>query len=148
MSQLSKFTSDIKEYYPPYLLLFLSNLFTCIFMVFSGYFFNGATFDFNSQWGVFALFSDAHFTNFLYMSIVLTMGTFISFVMVAKIFTDPVVPAIAMTLEPIFSTVLFHFAGVQTIPGSFACFGYLLITPGIITILIGNCLQTRTKSQN
>lgn len=98
MSQFSKLTTDIKEYYPPYLLLWLNNLFTCIFMVFSAFFFNGATFDFNSQWGVFALFTDAHFTNFLYLSIVLTMGTFVSFVMVAKIFPDPVIPAIAMTL--------------------------------------------------
>lgn len=67
-------------------------------MVFSGYFFNGATFDFDSKWGVFALFTNAHFTNFLYMSFVLSMGTFISFVMVSKIFPDPIVPAIAMTL--------------------------------------------------
>lgn len=98
MSQLSKFTSDIKEYYPPYLLLFLNNLFTCIFMIFSAYFFNGATFDFNSQWGVFALFSDKHFTNFLYMSLLLDMGVFISFVMVTKIFPDPIVPALALTM--------------------------------------------------
>lgn len=67
-------------------------------MVFSAYFFNGATFDFDSKWGVFVLFTNAHFTNFLYMSIVLSMGTFISFVMVSKIFPDPIVPAIAMTL--------------------------------------------------
>jgi len=98
MSQLSKFTSDIKEYYPPFLSLFLNNFFTCIFMAFSGYFFNGATFDFNSQWGVFALFTSAHFTNFLFMSIVLTMGTFNSFILVTKIFNDSAVLAIAMTL--------------------------------------------------
>ena len=63
------------------------------------------------------------------MSILLGMGVFISFVMVSKIFTDPVVPALAMTLEPIISTVLFHVVGVQTMPGAYACFGYLLIIP-------------------
>lgn len=67
-------------------------------MIFSAYFFNGATFDFNSQWGVFALFSDKHFTNFLYMSLLLDMGVFISFVMVTKIFPDPIVPALALTM--------------------------------------------------
>ncbi len=116
-------------------------------MVFSAYFFNGATFDFNSQWGVFALLTTAHFTNFLYMSLVLTMGTFIAFVMVVKIFNDPVVPAIAMTLEPILSTPLFHLAGVQTIPGPYACFGYMLITPSMIAIISGNCLETRNKAK-
>lgn len=98
MSQLSKQTSDLKEYYPPYLSMFLSNIFTCIFVIFSAYYFNGATFDFNSKWGVFALFTYEHFTNFLYMSILLGMGVFISFVMVSKMFPDPIVPALAMTL--------------------------------------------------
>ncbi len=116
-------------------------------MVFSAYFFNGATFDFNSQWGVFALLTTAHFTNFLYMSLVLTMGTFIAFVMVIKIFNDPIVPAIAMALEPILSTPLFHLAGVQTIPGPYACFGYMLITPSMIAIISGNCLDTRNKAK-
>lgn len=80
------------------------------------------------------------------MSILLGMGVFISFVMVSKMFPDPIVPALAMTLEPIISTVLFHIVGVQTMPGPFACFGYLLIIPGIIVILVGNCLFTRGKA--
>lgn len=30
-------------------------------------------------------------------------------------------------------------------PGAFACMGYALITPGVIIILVGNCLFTRKK---
>ena len=146
MAQLQKYTADLKEYYPPYLSMFLNNCFTCIFVIFSAFFFNGASFDFDSKWGIFALFSDEHFGAFLYMSILLCMGVFISFVMVSKMFPDPIVPALAMTLEPIISTVLFHLVGVQTMPGSFACFGYLLIVPGIIVILVGNCFFTRRKT--
>ena len=145
MSQLSKQTSDLKEYYPPYLSMFLNNLFTCIFVIFSAFFFIGITFDFDTQWGVFALFTDSHFSNFLYMSILLGMGVFISFVMVSRMFPDPIVPALAMTLEPIISTVLFHAVGVQTMPGPHACFGFMLIVPGVIVILLGNCLFTRKK---
>lgn len=148
MSQLSKQTSDLKEYYPPYLSMFLNNLFTCIFVIFSAFFFNGITFDFDTQWGVFALFTDSHFSNFLYMSILLGMGVFISFVMVSRMFPDPIVPALAMTLEPIISTVLFHAVGVQTMPGPYACFGFMLIVPGVIVILLGNCLFTRKKEHD
>ena len=145
MSELSKQTSDLKSYYPPYLSMFLNNVFTCVIVIFSAFFFNGTTFDFNTSWGVFALFTHAHFSNFLYMSIVLGMGVFISSVMVSKMFPDPIVPALAMTLEPIISTILFQMVGVQTMPGSFACMGYALIIPGVIVILGGNCLFTRRK---
>ena len=82
------------------------------------------------------------------MSIVLGLGVFISLVMVSKLFPDPIVPALAMTLEPIISTVLFYFVGVQTLPGPFACLGYILIIPGIIVILIGNCLFTRSNDHS
>lgn len=57
MSQLSKQTSDLKVFYPPYLAMLLNNILTCIFCVFSAFFFNGITFDFNSQFGVFGLFT-------------------------------------------------------------------------------------------
>jgi hypothetical protein len=67
-------------------------------MIFSAYFFNGATFDTNSQWGVFALFSAIHFTNFLYLAILLGMNVFVTFSLISKLFPDPVIIAIAMTM--------------------------------------------------
>ena len=67
-------------------------------MIFSAYFFNGATFDANSQWGVFALFTSTHFSNFLLLATLLGMSVFISFSLVSKLFPDPVVIAIAMTM--------------------------------------------------
>ena len=30
-------------------------------------------------------------------------------------------------------------------PGSYACMGYAFIIPGVIVILVGNCLFTRKK---
>lgn len=67
-------------------------------MIFSAFFFNGATFDANSMWGVFALFTTAHFTNFLLLATLLGASVFISFSLVSKLFSDPVVIAIAMTM--------------------------------------------------
>ena len=43
-------------------------------------------------------------------------------------------------------TLLFHLVGVQRMPSAFACMGYVLIVPGVIVILIGNCLFTRTTN--
>ncbi len=78
------------------------------------------------------------------MSIVLGMGVFISLVMISKMFVDPIIPAIAMTLEPIISTILWHIVGVQKMPGACACIGFTLIVPGLMTILIGHAFFTRT----
>ena len=79
------------------------------------------------------------------MSIVLGLGVFISLVMISKLFPDPIVPALAMTLEPIISTVLFQAVGVQTMPSAYACMGFILIIPGVMIILLGNCLFTRAN---
>lgn len=118
----------------------LNNFFTCIFMIFSAYFFNGATFNDDTEWGVFGLFTAKHFSNFLYLSILLGMSAFITLTLVSRLFPDPLIIAIAMTMEPIISTFLWHIVGVQTLPGPFTWIGYLLIIPGIIVILTGNCI--------
>jgi hypothetical protein len=37
--------------------------------------------------------------------------------------------------------------GIQNMPGSFAFVGYLLIVPGMMLILTGQCLFQRIKSK-
>ena len=86
MSKLSSLTADLKIYYPPYLSMFIVNLIISVFMVFSAYFFNGATFDTESKYGVFSIFSQTHFAGFMYMAIILCMGMLLSFVMISKLF--------------------------------------------------------------
>ena len=81
------------------------------------------------------------------MSIILCFGMFISFVLISKLFSDPIIPALAMTLDPILASFLVQIFGVQTMPNAFSFVGYLLIIPGLILILTGQCLyqQMRTK---
>ncbi len=57
MSNFSRYTADLKEYYPPYLSMLIINIFICINMCFAAYFFNGSTFDMDSFNGVFAIFT-------------------------------------------------------------------------------------------
>lgn len=96
----------MKSHYPPYLSMLLVNFFVSINMIFSTYFFNGLTFDADPRFGFFSLFSQEHFAGFLYMSIVLCFGMFVSFVLISKLFQDPILPALAMTLDPIIGTLL------------------------------------------
>lgn len=137
----------MKSHYPPYLSMLLVNLFMTINMAFSTYFFNGLTFDTDSQFGLFSIFSQAHFAGFMYMSIVLCFGMFVSFVLISKLFQDPILPALAMTLDPIIGTLLLEWFGVQTMPKAYSFIGYLFIVPGLLLILIGQCLYQRSKTQ-
>lgn len=57
ISKLSRYTSDMKSHYPPYLSMLLVNLFMTVNMAFSTYFFNGLTFDTNPRFGLFSIFS-------------------------------------------------------------------------------------------
>lgn len=49
---------DGKDCYPPYLSMMLTSLFVTLNLILAAYFFNGATFSFEEQWGVFSLFID------------------------------------------------------------------------------------------
>lgn len=42
----------------------------------------------------------------MYMAIVLGFGMFVSSVLISKLFPDPILPALAMTLEPAVATIL------------------------------------------
>jgi hypothetical protein len=116
MSKFSRYTSDMKSHYPPYLSMLLVNFFMCVNMAFSTYFFNGLTFDTDPQFGFFSIFSQVHFAGFMYMSIVLCFGMFVSYVLISKLFSDPILPALAMTLDPIIGTILLQWTGIQMMP--------------------------------
>lgn len=98
MSKFSVINADLKTHYPPFLSMLLVNFFICLNMSFVAYFLNGATFDLESRYGIFSIFTQKHFAGFMYMAIILCMGLVISFVMISKLFPDPLVPGLAMTL--------------------------------------------------
>jgi len=82
------------------------------------------------------------------MSIVLCFGMFVSFVLISKLFQDPILPALAMTLDPIIGTLLLELAGIQYMPKAYSFIGYLFIVPGLLLILIGQCLYQRSMNKN
>lgn len=96
MSMISRMNRDPKSYLPSNLSVLISNIFVSINMSLSGYFFNGATFDMDPVYGIFSIFSEKHFTGFLYMSIILGLGLFLSSVMITKIFDEKLTPTLAM----------------------------------------------------
>lgn len=147
MSKLSVFTADLRTFYPPYLSMLLVNSMVSINMAFSAFFFNGATFDYDPKYGIFSILSQKHFAGFLYMSIILCMGLIISFVLVSKLFPNPIVPSLVMTFEPGMSTLILEIAGVQVLPGSFAFIGYIFIIPGTFLILIGQWMFQREQKK-
>ena len=147
MSKSSQYTSDLKNYYPPFLSMLLVNTFNCIHMGLSSFFFQGCSFDFNSFFGIWSLFTDQHFAGFMYMAIILSLGQIISLVMVTRMFPDPIVPALAMTLEPFIATLILDLSNIQRLPGSFTMIGYLFLVPGLCLILVGQCLFQRISSK-
>ncbi len=98
MSQFSKYTSDMRSYYPPFLSMMLVNIFNVANLILIAFFFNGASFDFDPFWGIFSVLSDSHFISFMYMAIVLAFGQMVSVFLITKMFPDPIIPALAMTI--------------------------------------------------
>jgi hypothetical protein len=123
ISRFSQKTADLKTFYPPFLSMFLVNISVSIHVMLSAFYFNGATFDRDTNFGVFGLFTDVHFGGFLYMAVIVSMGTLISFNLIVKLFADPIIPALSMTLEPIFATFFLNLVSVQSMPGSFTIYG-------------------------
>ena len=62
-------------------------------------------------------------------------------------FPDPIIPALAMTLDPFIATLLVDVANIQKLPGSFTLIGYVFIVPGMCLILVGQCLYTRLSAK-
>lgn len=73
----------------------------------------------------------------MYMAIILCMGLVMSFVMISNLFPDPIVPSLALTFEPVISTLLIFVVGAQTLPPPMSFIGYIFIIPGNFLILIG-----------
>lgn len=82
------------------------------------------------------------------MAIVLAMGQLVTVVLVTRMFPDPIIPALALTLEPFMASFIAQLANIQNLPGDFSMMGYLFIFPGMLIILMGQCFYQRQKSYN
>lgn len=80
-------------------------------MAMSSYFLHGMSFIDSTFWGWFELFSSTHFSGFFYMSIILSLGNYISTLFISKLY-EPIIPAISACFEPSFSALLFPHTGV------------------------------------
>lgn len=81
------------------------------------------------------------------MAIILALGQIISLVMITRMFPDPIIPALAMTLEPFIASFILDITDVQRLPAGFTIIGYLLMVPGLCLILVGQCLFQRIASK-
>lgn len=147
MSQFSKFTSDMGTYFPPFLSMFIINGLNCIIMAFSSYFVNACDWNFDYFWGMWSIFSSLHFAGFMFMALMLSLGQIISLVLITKLFPDPIIPALIMTLDPFIASLIIDFLGVQKLPGNFSIVGYVFLVPGICLILVGQCLYNRISAK-
>jgi len=82
----------------------------------------------------------------MYMAIVLAFGQMVSVLMITRMFPDPIIPALAMTLEPFMACLIVHLANIQNLPGDFAMIGFIFIFPGLLVVLMGQCFFQRQKS--
>ncbi|KAL4479184.1 hypothetical protein ABPG72_009014 [Tetrahymena utriculariae] len=147
MFRMSKHQAESRQIYPQFLSMTLVFLFTSINMTMSSYFFAG-NYLFNDQfWGWLGIFNSEEFSGFLFMTIILGMGNFITNVLINKLF-EPIVPATISLFEPIFSTIILQLVGVQIIPRGLACLGYCFIVPGLFVIVLGQHLLSVKRKQD
>jgi hypothetical protein len=146
MAEFSKYTSDLRNYYPPFLSMFIVNTFNVINLSLIAFFFNGSSFDLQPFWGFFSIFTDEHFASFMYMAVILTCGQMVTVFLVVRMFPDPIIPALALTLDPFLASYFVQLTNVQTLPGDLSMMGYLFIFPGMLIILMGQCFFQRQKN--
>lgn len=115
--------------FPPYLSTFIISIFVSLNMCLVSYFVDGTTVDGDSKFGWFGLFRDSKFILFMYMSMMLSLGVFLTSILISKLF-EPIVPATALLFEPIVTSILIRISHVQDLPGSLSVFGYCFILPG------------------
>ena len=72
----------------------------------------------------------------MYMSLLISLGLFISSVFITKLY-EPVIPAAVANIEPILNTYFLELLYVQVMPGPVAGMGYFMICPGQFLIVIG-----------
>ena len=147
MSQFSKYTSDLKNYYPPFLSMFIVNTLICAFMCLSSFFLHGCSFDLDTFWGIWSLFSSQHFTGFMFMAIIIFLGQIVSLFLITRMFPNPIIPALVLTLQPFIATLFLDLTDVQRIPGRWTFVGYTMIVPGMALILVGQCLFQRISNR-
>ena len=82
----------------------------------------------------------------MYMAIVLALGQMISVFLITRMFPDPIIPALAMTLEPYMGCFMVGLGKIQGMPGNYAMIGFLLIFPGTLLVLMGQCFYQRQNS--
>jgi hypothetical protein len=61
------------------------------------------------------------------------------------LFSNPIIPALAMTMEPFLATFFLNLVSVQTMPGLFSIYSYIFLICGLFFILIGQFLIQRQK---
>jgi hypothetical protein len=79
----------------------------------------------------------------MYMAIVLALGQMVTVFLVTRMFPDPIIPALALTLEPFIASLFLQLTNIQTLPGDLSMMGYLFIFPGMLIILMGQCFFQR-----
>jgi uncharacterized protein YacL len=78
-------------------------------LLIAAYFFNGATFNWEPEWGIFYFMEEQHFADFVYQGLMLLLGLVLSFLVTSKLFHNPMIPACVMTFEPMVSTMFISF---------------------------------------
>lgn len=86
MTRFINTNKNTNSYYPPHLRAFMVNMVVCMNMTMSSYFFSGSDVFSSTFWGWFGLFSSVNFSGFLYMSIILGLGSFLSALFIGKLF--------------------------------------------------------------
>lgn len=114
---------------------------------FVGFFFYGMSFDHDPGFGITGVFGSGHMTMLVYLALLLTLGVFFSFILITKMFSDPLVPVLTFVFDsPATCFFLFVF-GVQDMPGALGQMGFILIIPGSFLVLIGQHLFQQSQAK-
>jgi len=97
----------------------------------------GTSISFDSNTGIFGLFTGEWFGVYILTIIFTGFGTYIGYVVSFKYF-EPLLLSIIQNTEPIFAALLVAVLGWQSMPSFLTSFAFILIIPGLILVTLGN----------
>lgn len=127
----------ISDHFPPFASMQAIFFMDSLLLLSAGFFICGNDlFSDQKRTGYIGLIMSTYSISYMVIAILLTFGMLTSMV-IQDVFPS-VVMAVSSSMEMVLSILIVNFAGIEHLPGSYACIACAFIMPGMVIIIVGN----------
>lgn len=131
---------------PRFTHMFFYNFFNAINLATFGYFFGGTDFNFQTQYGIFGIFTYKNFVEVFYVGTIMGFVMMLVHILVAQLFNELVIN-IATCFKTIISSLLMQAVGLELIMSGLTPVGYCFLIPGLIFVVGGQGAMSHKENK-